>query len=193
MHISEGVLSSEILVVGWAVSGGVCTYALYCLKFDEIPKVAMLTALFFIGSFIHIPVGPSSVHLLFNGIIGAIGGLQAFLAIMIALLFQALLYGFGGIGVLGVNTFIMAAPAVLIWYFLRPYLKSKPNLISFVGGFLPVLFSVLLLVSILFLNSTKLEYAVYMIIAFNLPLMVIEGLISLLTLKFITRYKPNFI
>lgn len=193
MHISEGILSSEILVVGWAISGGICAYALYKLDFESIPKVAMLTALFFLGSFVHIPVGPSSVHLLFNGIIGALGGLQAFLAIMIALFFQALLYGFGGIGVLGVNTLIMAAPAVLVWYFLRPLLRSKPNLISFIGGFLPVLLSVGLLVSVLLINSVNLDYAVYMIFAFNLPLMIIEGLISVFTLRFIIKYKPGFL
>ncbi|MDO5046008.1 cobalt transporter CbiM [Campylobacter sp.] len=193
MHISEGILSGEILAAGWAISGTICAYALYKLEFESIPKVAMLTALFFLGSFIHIPVGPSSVHLLFNGIIGALGGVQAFLAIMIALFFQALLYGFGGIGVLGVNTFIMAAPAVLVWYFLKPYLNSKPNLISFVGGFLPVLLSVGLLIGVLLINSVNLDYAVYMIFAFNLPLMIIEGLISVFTLRFIIRYKPNFL
>lgn len=193
MHISEGILNSEILVAGWVVSGGICAYALYKLDFESIPKVAMLTALFFLGSFVHIPVGPSSVHLLFNGIIGALGGLQAFLAIMIALLFQALLYGFGGIGVLGVNTFIMAAPAVLVWYFLRPHLSVKPNLISFIGGFAPVLLSVALLITILLISSARLDYAVYMIFIFNLPLMFIEGLISVFALRFILRYKPNFL
>lgn len=193
MHISEGILNSEILVAGWVVSGGICAYALYKLDFESIPKVAMLTALFFLGSFVHIPVGPSSVHLLFNGIIGALGGLQAFLAIMIALFFQALLYGFGGIGVLGVNTFIMATPAVLVWYFLRPHLSLKPNLISFIGGFVPVLLSVALLITILLISSTRLDYAVYMIFIFNLPLMFIEGLISVFALRFILRYKPNFL
>lgn len=193
MHISEGILNTEILVAGWLASGALAGYALYILKPHEIPKVAMLSALFFAGSFIHIPVGATSVHLLFNGVIGALGGVQAFLAIMIALFFQALLYGFGGIGVLGVNTMIMALPAVLVWYFLRANLLKFSYIISFVGGFLPVLLSVLMLCAILFLNSTNLEHAVYMIVLFNLPLMVIEGIISLFLLRFIIKFKPSLL
>lgn len=193
MHISEGILNSEILVSGWVVSGAISAYALYKMRSQEIPKVAMLTSLFFIGSFVHIPIGPTSVHLLFSGIIGAIGGVNGFLAIFIALFFQALLYGFGGIGVLGVNTLIIAGPAVFLWYFLRPKITTHLNFVSFVGGFLPVFFSVLLLVGVLILNSVHLDYAVYMIILFNLPLMIIEGLISLFALKFIMRYRPNFL
>ncbi|AQW80458.1 cobalt transporter CbiM [Campylobacter pinnipediorum] len=193
MHISEGVLNNTIISVGWAVSATLAAYALYKLKNKDMPKIAMLSSLFFIGSFIHIPVGPTSVHLLFNGLIGAIGGLNSFLAIMIALFFQALLYGFGGIGVLGVNTFIMAFPAVVVWYFLRPKLHKNTNLVSFVGGFLPVLLSVILLCGILLINSTKLDYAIYMIVLFNLPLMFIEGFISVFTLRFILKYKPDFL
>ncbi len=193
MHISEGVLSVEILVTGWAMGGAGAAWALYKLQTPDIPKVAMLTSLFFLGSFIHIPVGASSVHLLFNGVIGALGGVQAFLAIAIALFFQALLYGFGGLGTLGVNTLIMALPAVLVWHFLRPQLRSHPALVSFVGGFLPVLFSLAMLVGVLLLNSAKLDYAVYMILLFNLPLMVIEGLISLFSLRFILKFKPELL
>lgn len=193
MHIAEGVLSGEILTIGWVASGAISAYALKIIKNDDLPKVAMLSSLFFVGSFVHIPVGATSVHLLFNGLIGAIGGINAFLAIMIALFFQALLYGFGGIGVLGVNTLIMALPAVCLWYFLRPNLKKYPTLISFVGGFLPVLFSVVMLCSILLINNTKLEYAVYMIVLFNVPLMFIEGLISFFALRFIMKYKSDFL
>lgn len=90
MHISEGVLNGEMLVAGWVVSGIVSAYGLYKLKLEDIPKTAMLSSLFFVGSFVHIPIGPSSVHLLFNGIIGALGGIQAFLAIGIALFFSSI-------------------------------------------------------------------------------------------------------
>lgn len=198
MHIAEGILKPEILVAGWVLTAPVVGYALYKLDSEGIPKVALLTALFFIGSFIHIPIGPTSTHLVFNGVVAAIGGVYAFLAIGIALLFQALLFGFGGLGVLGVNTFIMAFCPVVLWFFLRKAVKRggsrfTTGAILFIGGALPVLCSLMLLVFMLYINSTDLEYAASAILIFNIPLMVIEGLISLFMLHFILKYKPQLI
>lgn len=192
MHISEGILNGEILLLGWAVSGVTSAYALYKMRSQDIPKVAILSSLFFIGSFVHIPVGFISVHLLFCGIIGALGGLGGFLAIFIALFFQALLYGFGGIGALGVNAFVIASPSVLLWHFLRAHIKTHTNFVAFAGGFSPVFLSVSLLTGILILNDTNLNYSAYAVFLFNLPLMFIEGLISLFALKFILKYRPDF-
>lgn len=76
-----------------------------------------MSAMFFIASFIHIPIGPTSIHLILSGLIGAFLGFNAGLAIFAALLLQALLFGYGGITVLGVNLLMIASPAVLGFYF----------------------------------------------------------------------------
>ena len=75
--------------------------------------VVILFLAFFVGSFVHVPIGLSSAHLILNGLLGAILGWAAFPAILTALLLQAVLFQFGGITVLGVNTFNVAGPAVL--------------------------------------------------------------------------------
>ncbi|WP_035171471.1 cobalt transporter CbiM, partial [Campylobacter fetus] len=97
MHISEGVLKPEIIVPAAVIGGIWIAYLLYKLKFNDIPKIACMSAMFFIASFIHIPIGPTSIHLILSGLIGAFLGFNAGLAIFAALLLQALLFGYGGI------------------------------------------------------------------------------------------------
>jgi hypothetical protein len=83
------------------------------LDYEAIPRVAILSAAFFVASLIHVPVGPVGLHLVLNGLMGLLLGWLAFPAILIALFLQALLFQFGGLTVLGVNAFTMAAPAVV--------------------------------------------------------------------------------
>lgn len=164
MHISEGVLHAPALVAGWAISAPVCTWALFKVKPEEIPKVALLSALFFVGSFIHLPFGPTSFHLLLSGVIGLIGGFSAFLAIAVALFFQALLFGFGGLLVLGMNIFIIATPAVCVGIYLRRHIVGIKTYELFLGGAIPTLLSLTLLGVVLLLNQTDLQNTVTMLI-----------------------------
>lgn len=96
--------------------------------------VAILWAAFFVASLIHVPIGPSSVHLLLNGLMGLLLGWPAFPAILVGLLLQALLFQFGGLTVLGVNTFNVAAPAVASFYLLRGLLPLG-GLVGMVSAF----------------------------------------------------------
>ncbi|RDU69988.1 cobalt transporter CbiM [Helicobacter cholecystus] len=191
MHISEGILNTPTLVAGWAISAPLFAYTLYKIPQKEIPKVALLSALFFVGSFIHIPFGPTSFHLILSGLIGAIGGVYAILSITIALVFQALLFGFGGLGVLGINILVLSIPTIIIWYFLKPRITTLKTYELFLGGALPALFSLILLSAILLSNHIKLEYGVMAIFLYNLPLLGIEGLICVFSVKFILQYMPR--
>lgn len=191
MHISEGILNTPTLICGWLVSAPLCAYALYRIPQKEIPKVALLSALFFVGSFIHIPFGPTSFHLLLSGLVGAIAGGYAILSIAIALVFQALLFGFGGIGVLGINILVLSLPAIIVWYFLKPKISSLKTYELFLGGALPTLLSLIFLSGILLLNHIKLEYGVMAIFLYNIPLMIIEGFICVFSIRFILKYMPK--
>ena len=112
MHISEGALSPAMLGAGAALTVVGTAIGLRRLDYDRIMTVAILSSAFFVGSLIHVPIGLSSAHLILNGLLGAILGWAAFPAILTALLLQAVLFQFGGITVLGVNTFNVAGPAV---------------------------------------------------------------------------------
>ena len=83
-----------------------------------------------------------SVHLILNGLLGAILGFAAFPAICVALLLQAVLFQYGGLTVLGVNTLDMALPAVVCYLAFRPFLGAGGwvrSVGAFCCGFLAVL------------------------------------------------------
>ncbi|MDR1008478.1 MAG: cobalt transporter CbiM [Campylobacteraceae bacterium] len=197
MHISEGVLEPKILIAGAAISAVVTIYALKILKSDDIPKVSAFSALFFLASFIHIPIGITSVHLILNGIVGAVLGVRAFIAIFVALLLQGLLFGFGGITTLGINLFTLATPALIGYWLFRIHYKTvwQKQIIWFLIGFLPVIFGALLLSFILALNGDGKGFLTAAKIAFlaHIPVMFIEGIVTLLTLNFIEKVKPSFL
>jgi cobalt/nickel transport system permease protein len=67
---------------------------------------------------IHIRVGPTSVHLLLNGLVGVILGKRACVAIPVAIVLQAVLLGHGGFQTLGVNAVVITLPALFAgWFF----------------------------------------------------------------------------
>jgi len=136
MHISEGILSAPVLVTEATVTVTAVAYGLKKLKYRQIPKVAILSSVFFVASLIHVPLGPSSVHLILNGIIGLLLGWAAFPAILVALTLQAILFQFGGITTLGVNTFNMAFPAIISFYLFGRGVRSKNNKIAIIFSFL---------------------------------------------------------
>ncbi len=118
MHIPDGILPGQVCAAGYAIAGGVTWSVLRQIKRTsdphlEMPKAAMLTAAFFVGSSINLPFPPASVHLVLNGLLGALLGWYAWPAILVGLLLQALLLGHGGLTNLGVNALLMGIPALL--------------------------------------------------------------------------------
>lgn len=193
MHISEGILNPEILIGGAVISISITAYSLKKLKNEEIPLVAVFSALFFLGSFIHIPIGPTSVHLVLNGIIGAILGIRAFISIGIALLLQGLLFGYGGVSTLGVNTFNMAIPALLAYMIFHIHVENSvlKKIKYFLIGFLPVSLSALMLSLTLALNGEALIPAAKVAFISNMPVMFIEGFITMFTIAFLEKVYPK--
>ncbi len=117
MHIPDGFLPPHVCLAGYALTGGATWYCLREINRDKytqanIPKASLLTAAFFVASLIHIPIPPTSVHLIFNGLMGAVLGFYAFPAILIGLFFQAVMFQHGGMSTLGINAMILGAPAI---------------------------------------------------------------------------------
>ncbi len=195
MHISEGVLQPEILIGGAVITISITAYALKKLKNEEIPLVAVFSALFFLSSFIHIPAGPVSIHLILNGIIGAILGVRAFIAILIALLLQGLLFGYGGISTLGINTLNLAFPALIGWYILSLHVKSNLLIKAqfFLVGFMSVSISALFLSTTLALNGESFVDAAKVAFLAHIPVMFIEGIITMFALVFLKKVYPQIL
>ena len=156
MHISEGVLSAPVLISGGVACVASLAYGLKRLPTDRLVSVAIFSATFFVASLVHVPVGPSSVHLILNGLIGLILGWVAFPAIFIGLLMQALLFQFGGLTVLGCNTVNMALPAVIFGLAARPFLtrgRISMMVASFLCGMLSVFGAALLVALCMFFTN----------------------------------------
>lgn len=194
MHISEGVLSAPVLFTGAVLCFSGLALGLRKIKNEEIPKVAVLSSAFFVASLIHVPIGPASAHLVLNGLVGMLLGWGAFPSIFVALLLQALLFQFGGLTTLGVNTFAMAMPPVLAYYTFRGLL-NKDKKMAFFGGFLGGALS--LIIATLFINLALIEteksffgVAGTLLIA-HIPLAVIEGIITGFVIVYLKKVKPE--
>jgi cobalt/nickel transport system permease protein len=115
VHISDGLLTGSWLIGGFIGTGFLVLLGTWRIRDEEIPQTAVMTAAFFVASLIHVRVLHTSVHLLLNGLVGVILGRRAALAIPIGLFLQAVLIGHGGLTTLGVNSCVMALPALFAW------------------------------------------------------------------------------
>ncbi|WP_028576388.1 cobalt transporter CbiM [Desulfomicrobium escambiense] len=196
MHISEGVLSPAILGAGAALAAAGTAVGLRHLDYDRLMTVAILSAAFFVGSLIHVPIGPASAHLILNGLLGAILGWAAFPAILVALVLQSVLFQYGGFTVLGVNTFNMAFPAVLCFYLLRPLLTRNARLRTagaFCCGALSVAGAGLLTALSLSFTSEGFLQAARILFVAHIPVMIAEGIVTALAVSFLARVRPELL
>jgi cobalt/nickel transport system permease protein len=195
MHISEGVLSAPVLAAGAVLTAGGIAVGLKKIEYDELPQVAVFSATFFVASLIHVPIGLSSAHLILNGVCGLILGWAAFPAIFVGLVLQALLFQFGGLTTLGVNTFNMAFPAVLLGFLCRGAVRGEKPVVrgvaSFVCGGGAVLLSGILVALCLVSTGDAFVAAAGVILVAHLPVMAAEGLLTIFIVEFLRKTRPE--
>ena len=160
VHISDGVLTTPWLVGGFALTALLLGLGARRVRDEEIPRIALLTATFFVASLIHIRVGPTSIHLLLGGLVGVLLGPRAALAIFVGLLLQVLLIQHGGYSSLGVNACVMTIPALLSFALFQglhrlPWIKT-PGGRGFVVGLSAVLWFLSGVYSLTLLANTSL-------------------------------------
>jgi cobalt/nickel transport system permease protein len=196
MHISEGVLSPAVLAGGAGLAVVGCAIGLKKLDYEAIPRVAILSAAFFVASLIHVPVGPVGAHLVLNGLMGLLLGWMAFPAILIALFLQALLFQFGGLTVLGVNTVTMAGPAVICYFVFRSFLRGQgviAAMAAFACGVLAILLSGLLVATALISTGQAFLKVAELVLLAHIPIMIIEGIITLFIFQFLKKVRPEML
>ncbi len=131
MHIAEGALTGSVITVSFAATAVFTAIGLKKLDYDKIPQASLLSASFFVATFLHLPIGIGSIHLVLNGIIGLLVGWASFPIILVSLLLQGVMFQMGGLTILGVNTLIMAVPAVVCFYLFKSSLNENSRLSSF--------------------------------------------------------------
>lgn len=210
MHIPDGILPVPVTAAGYAATAVVTWYSVRKINQKEnprqdIPKASLLTAAFFVASWIHIPVPPTSVHLVLNGLLGAVLGYFAFLAILIGLFFQAVMFQHGGLTTLGVNAMIIGLPAIIAHYIFRlrklgnKESRRKTGIFGFLSGAVAIGISVAMFVVILLTNIPAVldigteQKAIYTLAIAHLPLIAIEGVITSLLVVFLQRVRPRIL
>jgi cobalt/nickel transport system permease protein len=217
MHIPEGILPVAVSAAGYATTGAATWYSLRQIQKKEnpregVPKASLLTAAFFVASWIHIPLPPTSVHLVLNGLLGVVLGYYAFPAILIGLFFQAVIFQHGGVTSLGVNAAMMGIPAMLGFYIfrLRNVVAGKKGpdsrayriwtgVFGFLGGSIGLGLAALIAFSLLItsipgtLDAERERQAISALTLAHIPLAAVEGLFSALVVVFLQRVKPELL
>lgn len=196
MHIVDGALSDSVVIGGAIVAAAGIAYGLKRMDMDRIPQMGILSAAFFIASLIHVPVGPTSLHLILNGLIGLALGWTAFPALFVALLLQAIFFGYGGLIVLGVNTLNIALPGVIVWVLLNKKITmSSPKQAAIWGGIAGALSIALTAVMVslsLALSGEAFFKAAKLALLSHIPVMVVEALVTAAAILLLSRVKPDF-
>jgi cobalt/nickel transport system permease protein len=196
-HIPDGVLSMPVLVAGGVIAAGAVAIGLKRISDQEIPRVAILASGFFALSLFALPVGPSSVHLLLGGLMGIVLGTAIFPAVCVALLLQAVMFGFGGLTTLGVNIVNIALPGAIIGALAAPMIaRANATGAAVIAGLASaacVACTGLLVALSLSLSSTDYMLSARVMIATYFPLMVVEGLVGGFCISFVKRVKPELL
>jgi cobalt/nickel transport system permease protein len=168
---------------------------------EEIPRIGLLTAAFFVASSIHVRIGAVSVHLLLNALVGVVLGRRAPLAVSVGLLLQAWLLAHGGYTTLGINCAVISIPALIAPVLFR-FLAGRHGLPgrrrAFWAGAATGLFTVVLTAA---LNALVLifggveswkfiaapQFAIYLVLG------VIEAVVLGVAAEYLVRVKPELL
>jgi len=196
MHISDGVLPVTVSVACYALTLAGVAWSLKKVDSTDLPKIAVVTSSFFVASLIHLPLGPTSVHLLLPGIVGALLGPVSFLSVTIGLFLQSILFQFGGLTALGANALMMGLPALacgLLFARFRGKTRSSNSLVGALTGGGGTLLAALMLAALLATAGEDFWGVAKIAIAAHIPVVLIEAVVSAFTLSFIFRVKPEML
>jgi cobalt/nickel transport system permease protein len=198
VHISDGALDWPWLAGGWVVLALLLLVAVWRVREEEVPRIGVLTAAFFVGSSIHIKLVllPTSVHLILNGLVGVVLGRRAPIAVTIGLLLQYLLVAHGGQTTLGINGAIVGIPAVLAgWsYPLLRRIGVGPFTRGFILGSAAAAGAVVLnFVVLLFGGKENWSTLAKLVLVAHIPVVLIEGLMLAVIVRYLEKVKPEML
>lgn len=200
MHISDGVLSATVVTGGWTITIVLAFLTLWWRSresdiTEEIPKFSVMTAAFFVASLIHLPIGPTSVHMIFNGLVGVVLGPLAYLSLVVGLILQAFLFQHGGVTTIGVNAMNIGIPALLSYYAFKKgydFGISEKIMGAFSGGAAILMTVILLSITLLTTGQEFIGVAQVAAVA-HAPLMIVEAIITGSVVTYLSKVKPELL
>ena len=198
IHLSDGALATAWWASGFGGLAIMLAVAMWKVREDEIPRIGVLTAAFFVASSVHIKLAvlPTSVHLILNGLVGVVLGRRAPLAVAIGLGLQYLLLQHGGLTTLGINACIVSVPALAAGA-LYPLLR-RVGVPAFARGVLlgggAVAGAVTLnFLALLFGGKEDWQVLAKLVLLAHVPVVVIEGLMLGVLVSYLEKVKPEML
>jgi len=169
-------------------------------RFEErhVPRLAVLTSLFFVATLIHVPLGLTSVHLLLNGLLGIVLGWLSLPAVLVALFFQAVFLGHGGVTTLGVNTIVLGSGAVAARHVFTAARGAaggprRTAASAFVATLAAVLVSGAVFFMVMALGGESLARVAAVTLIPNAIIAIIDGVVAASAVGFLVRVKPELL
>lgn len=197
MHITEGVAPVSVAATGAILAVGGVAMGLRAMKDEQIPRAALMSSAIFVASLVvRLPFGPTSVHPVLNGLTGLVLGWAAVPTFLVALFLQALLFQFGGITTLGINTVTMGLPAVVCYYLYARRIRecSHHRTAFFLGaaaGVTALALSFVLWATALVLSGKELAVIVKLALIPHLGILALEGVTTGFMVAFLVRVYPG--
>ncbi|HJZ58281.1 MAG TPA: CbiM family transporter [Gemmataceae bacterium] len=196
VHLSDGAIATSWWAAGFGGAAILLLPAWWRLTEDEIPRIGVLTAAFFVASSIHFKLGVTSVHLILNGLVGVVLGRRAPLAITVGLVLQYLLVAHGGYTTLGLNACIIGLPAIIAgWLF--PILR-RAGVPAFAAGCVLGVFAAGGAVGLNFLvlllgGKDDFETLAKLVLLAHIPVVIVEGLMLGVIVQYLEKVKPELL
>src|SRR5664280_80439 len=220
MHIPDGYLSPQTYIPLYGVFVTSAAVAVKKVKKEvsarDIPYLGMAAAFSFIIMMFNLPIpGGTTGHAVGSAVIAILfGPWAATVAVSVALIIQALIFGDGGITALGANCFNMAIFMPFTAYYLfrlfssDPARKARVAFAAFISGYLSLVMAAILTgiefgIQPLIASSSdgKALYCPYdlkiavpaMALEHMLLFGIIEGLITAIIVRYFLRNEPGLI
>jgi cobalt/nickel transport system permease protein len=220
MHIPDGYLSPQTYIPLYGVFAAAVAVAVKKVRTEvsarDIPYLGMAAAFAFIIMMFNLPIpGGTTGHAVGSAVIAILfGPWAAVVAVSVALIIQALIFGDGGITAIGANCFNMAVFMPFIAYYTFRLLnrnsvkKSKVAFAAFISGYFSLVMAAVITgfefgIQPLIASSAdgKALYCPYdlkiavpaMAIEHLLLFGIIEGLVTLTIVRYFLKNEPGII
>ncbi len=136
MHIPDGYLGPYTYIAMWIIMIPIWYYAGKKLSTElrsrQVPLLALAAAFSFVIMMFNIPIpGGSTGHAVGGAIIGIVlGPWAAVIAISVALVLQALMFGDGGITAIAANCFNMGVAMPFVAYYAYKFISGDTDVAS---------------------------------------------------------------
>lgn len=191
-------MSGPTLAVTGAAAAAGMAVGVRKLRPEGIPRAGVLASVFFVASFVHVPVGPASAHLVLNGLLGILLGWGVFPVMAVALFLQTVFFGYGGFTALGANTLNMGLSALIaggLFHALRPRTPQTGRLFAAgaAAGAAGIALAALFLGLCMYASNRSFIAAVTAIGIAHVPVMIAEALVTGFAVIFLARVKPELL